>query len=116
MTLHDAFKEEAFELAVWRRDTRRAVILLRGELDLAAAPTLRNCLAELTGSGVTDVEVDLAGLRYIDSTGISVLVTYLNRMKAVSGTLVVRNANENAIRVFELTGLTDFLSVSRVAS
>lgn len=112
ITLHDSFKDEAFELAVWRKDARRAVVLLRGELDLASAPTLRNCLAELTGSGVTSVEVDLANLSYIDSIGISVLVTYLNRMKAVSGTLVLRNANTATLRVFEMTGLSSFLSVT----
>jgi len=33
-------------------------------------------------------------------------------MKAVSGTLVLRNANTATLRVFEMTGLSSFLSVT----
>ncbi len=45
-------------------------VSLVGELDLAAAPKLRACLACLAG----DIEADCSGLTFIDASGLGVFV------------------------------------------
>ncbi len=77
----DAVKSEdhtdtvPFQVAVRQRDSQSALIVLSGELDLASAPKLRDCLAELAGVGIRNIETDLTNLTFLDSTGISLLVT-----------------------------------------
>lgn len=54
-----------------------AVVALRGELDVAEAASVAAALAAIAGSDRT-VIVDLAGLEFIDSSGVTAL-------EAVSG-------------------------------
>jgi anti-anti-sigma factor len=85
--------------------------LLTGELDLASAPQLQDCLGWLASNGLLHVVLDLANVTFINSTGISVFVTALKRMEPAGGSLIIRNASSAAFRLFEITGLVDFLSV-----
>ena len=48
------------------------VVRLSGELDIASAPLLDECLQSLDGQAVT---IDFAKLTFIDSSGLNVLVT-----------------------------------------
>jgi len=45
-------------------------VTLRGELDIATAPVLREHLAEFLDQGWTDITLDIAELRYIESAGL----------------------------------------------
>jgi anti-sigma B factor antagonist len=112
MTLQEAPRPEPFEVAVWQRDRHSVTMVLSGELDLSSAPKLRECLAELAALDVIHMVIDLANLRFIDSTGVSVLVADLKRVSAAGGSLSVRNANPMAVRIFDTTGLTGILSVT----
>ena len=101
-----------FEVAVWQRDSQSVSLVLSGELDLGSAPKLRNCLAELANAGVINLVLDLANLTFLDSTGISLFVTNFKRSSACGGLFVIRNAPPQAMRVLELTGLVELLSVT----
>ena len=50
------------------------MISVSGELDLASSPTLEEELERVAESGAEVVVVDLRGLEFMDSTGLSVLV------------------------------------------
>lgn len=56
-------------------------VALRGELDIATAPVLHQHLFELVDQGWTDIALDFAELRYIDSTGLSVVIMTLKRVE-----------------------------------
>src|SRR5580693_5391653 len=59
-----------------RRAGREAFVDLSGELDLASAPQLRELLVTmLIEDGPSRLVIDLSDLVYLDSTGLSVLVT-----------------------------------------
>jgi anti-sigma B factor antagonist len=57
-----------------QQTSERLVLRLAGEIDIATAPRLEAALNEATASGVEEVWVDLVGVRFIDSTGISLLL------------------------------------------
>jgi anti-anti-sigma factor len=67
-----AFDPTGFSISTSDRDGR-AVVIIRGELDLATAPDLEATLSELLDAG-QDVVVDLRELAFLDSTGLRVLV------------------------------------------
>ena len=67
------------------RDPQACVIRLEGELDLDSARSFEAELRRAEGSPVTTIVVDLSGLEFIDSSGISVLVYAAERSRADSG-------------------------------
>ncbi len=100
------------DFAAERDAGRDGVVALRGELDLASAPVLRQCLAEVIDSGQTDVVVDLSGLTFLDSTGISVLVAAHQQLRRREGRLVVADPAPQARRVLEISGLLAVFGVA----
>jgi anti-sigma B factor antagonist len=87
-------------------------IHVRGELDMSTAPELREPLLRLAkGEGVY-VTLDLSGLAFVDSTGLSVLVTGLKRLRQQGGDLTLRSPTPATRRVLEITGLTEVFAIS----
>ena len=54
----------------------------------------------------TRIVVDLAGVDFIDSTGLGVVVGGLKRVRAQDGALVLARAEPQVRKVFEITRLT----------
>ena len=67
-----AFDPTGFSISISDR-YGRAVVVIRGELDLATAPDLEAALKEHLDRG-QDVVVDLRELAFMDSTGLRALV------------------------------------------
>jgi len=88
-------------------------MFLFGELDSYTAPDLRDAFAGVTESGHRIVVVDMAGLSYIDSTGLGVLVAALKRLRDQRGELRLRNLTEQAHTVFEITGLLSVFTIEQ---
>lgn len=101
----------AFDIDVTQTDGS-AVVRVIGELDLATAPLLRDRLVGLASAGVLAVTLDLAELDFIDSTGLSVLVTGLKHLRERGGKLALRSPQPSAMKVFEITGLTTVFAIS----
>jgi anti-anti-sigma factor len=81
------------------------VVRARGELDLAAVPSLRRALQTARGESRQPVTVDLVEVTYLDSPIVSVLFEHADRLH-------LRLAAKSMInRVLSLTGL---LSLSGV--
>ena len=110
-SVHD---DDQFKLAAVQRAHQSASVVLSGELDLSTATELQNRLAWLVLAGVVDIVLDLTNLTFIDSSGISVVVLARKRVDEVGGSLIVRNASPQVLRIFEITGLVDDLSVTGV--
>jgi anti-sigma B factor antagonist/stage II sporulation protein AA (anti-sigma F factor antagonist) len=92
-----------------RIDQAPGGLALTGELDCQTAPLLADAVAALDGA---DVELDLAGITFIDSSG---LATILRAMRAHPG---LRMVNPTAVitRLFAVSGLEALLPPSRPAS
>ncbi|MGI8983333.1 MAG: STAS domain-containing protein [Acidimicrobiales bacterium] len=87
-------------------------VRLFGELDMATAPQLRDELARLAANGATRVTVDLGGLGFIDSTGLTVLISGLKRLRAQGGELALRGPTPGTRKVLEITGLAEVFPIS----
>jgi anti-anti-sigma factor len=87
----------------------KLTISLEGRLDTGTAPQLE---AELKASldGVTTLVLDFAGLEYISSAGLRVLLG-AQKVMAKQGGMVIRNVNEVISEVFEVTGFVDILNI-----
>ncbi len=96
------------------------VVAASGEIDVAAAPMLREQLATLINDGTHQVVLDLENVDFIDSTGLGVLVGAVRRARAEDGDLRIVCTNSRLLRIFDITGLNEVFtidaSVDRVVS
>ena len=84
-------------------------VALDGRLDTSTAPQLE---AELKASldGVTKLDFDMTNLAYVSSAGLRVLLAAQKIMNR-QGSMVIHNANEEIMEVFEVTGFNDILTI-----
>ena len=89
------------------------VLHVGGEIDVATAPQLRRELHQLADRGATTIVVDLAGVSFVDSSGLGVLVGMLKRVREEGrdGELVLENLREPVQKVFDITGLTQIFKI-----
>jgi anti-anti-sigma factor len=94
-------------------ESGRCSMVLAGELDVSTAPLLRDRLAEVTDELETELVLDIGGLTFIDSTGLSLIVSEHKALKARGAHLVVCSPTKMAQRLFEISGLDAVLSIRR---
>ena len=80
-----------------------------GRLDTTTAPELEQELKESL-EGVKELILDLAGLEYISSAGLRVLLAAQRRMNK-QGSMKLINVNELVMEVFEVTGFSTILTI-----
>ena len=87
----------------------KLIIAPEGRLDTMTSPQLD---AELDNSikGVSELVFDFAGLDYISSAGLRVLLKAQKVMNR-QGSMVVKGANANVVDIFEVTGFIDIINV-----
>lgn len=90
-------------------------VIVSGEVDSVTAPAVRSAVDSAAAQrGVADVVVDLRGVTFLDSAGISALAVC--HRSAVTAGIRVRLlcAPGNVVRVLEITGLWDALDAELV--
>ncbi len=100
------------DLSVSTRDEDgRTIVAATGEVDVYTAPVLDDALSTAVAGGATRVVVDLSGVDFLDSTGLSVLVKALKRVRDSDGSLDVVVTAERVNKVFRITGLDQVIPV-----
>jgi len=87
-----------------RTDNARGLRLI-GEIDVSNGPALRGLLARERKATAGDVTLDLSGLRFIDSSGIRVLLGAARELESEGRRLVVRDVPRGVRRIFDLLGV-----------
>jgi len=84
---------------------------LRGEIDVATAPTLRENLAVLVTASGDDVILDCHDLTFMDSSGIHELIALRQALDVQGRSMSMINLNGGVRRVIEVCGLAEFLGL-----
>jgi anti-sigma B factor antagonist len=92
-----------------RSEGRAAVIAVRGELDLASAPQLEQELDRAWESDVEQLVIDLRTLEFMDSTGLSVIVSAHQRLSDSGRKLSIVRGPQQVQRLLDLTGVSERL-------
>lgn len=80
------------------------IVEVRGEVDHATSNALEEVCNRALGEG-NKMALDLGDCPYMDSGGISVLLSLLKRVRT-EGALAVISPDPNLLRVLEIVGLT----------
>jgi anti-anti-sigma factor len=94
--------------------TRRrpdVVVQLSGEVDISNADMLEEAIQEYLGGNPRDLTLECDGLRFIDSTGLSLTVRLHNELAELGHRLVLTGLAPAVRRPFEATNLTDVIEI-----
>jgi anti-anti-sigma factor len=93
-----------------------ARLVVHGELDLATAPQLTAAIDAAQAAGGQRVLVDLAGVSFLDSSGISALCLALRRLAEHGAVLVLGPLSQQAETALRIVGLEGQFVVESGAS
>jgi anti-sigma B factor antagonist len=79
------------------------VVHATGRMDADAAPELKQNLREIAKGGTTTVTVDLKDVTFIDSSGLSALVSGLKALREHGGALLLCRPQPQAMKALRLT-------------
>jgi anti-sigma B factor antagonist len=102
VTLEGVSDAPELSIDVRRDGDSRVLVAVAGEVDMATAPQLGEVLGAQTG---VDVVVDLSGVPFLDSSGLSVLVRTRADLSGTGRTLRVTGEQDNVRKILEVTGL-----------
>lgn len=85
-------------------------VYLTGELDLSVAPDFRLVMEPLVGDAGLDLVINLKELKYIDSTGIGILLSILKARHGMSAKFIVEDVPPQIQKLFDMTGIAKFFA------
>ena len=83
------------------------LVRIVGELDLSNVNRVRAITTQALERGATRIVFDLAGIDFIDSSGVTVLLETVHQTDSVT----IRQPSRSALRVIETTGLASILRI-----
>ncbi|QIJ65215.1 STAS domain-containing protein [Streptomyces sp. JB150] len=93
-------------LKITTRDTRTGPVLeIIGDLDYSNAPELRARLTTLDLQPGQRLVLDLAGLEFCDSSGITALIAARNHADAAQADIALAAVPHHTLRVLHIVGL-----------
>ena len=87
------------------------VLEVDGELDLASAPQLKRALEQAWGNAPEEIVLDLGKLRFMDMSGLRVLLSARQRAERRGTELVLTNVGDSIRRVLTLAGVNGLLPI-----
>lgn len=85
-------------------------VFLSGELDLSVASDFRLVMEPLVGDTTLDLVINLKELKYIDSTGIGILLSILKSRQGMDVKFMVEDVPPQIQKLFDMTGITKFFA------
>jgi anti-anti-sigma factor len=92
-----------------RRADDVAEVVLVGSLDSSWSAYLSDRIDEVVRGGALDVRIDMAGVSYLSSNGIALLVRYHRQLREIGGRFRIVADSEAVGRVLRLTGVSQVL-------
>ncbi len=103
----DSDRAAEVAIATTYDQTGVAIITVSGELDASNSDALQATVASVAAAQPDALVFSLSGLSYMDSAGISVLLSAAEKVAAVR----LRDPSPAVRRVIDVTGLLDVLSI-----
>ncbi|WP_232698961.1 STAS domain-containing protein [Brevibacillus daliensis] len=97
-----------FEVTQLETDTG-TIVYLQGQLDLSMSPYFRSVMEPLAAQQDKKLTLNLRDLKYIDSTGIGIIISLLKLRNELGTTLFVEEISPKTQRLFDMIGITEFL-------
>ncbi|MBB2947903.1 anti-sigma B factor antagonist [Actinoplanes lutulentus] len=89
-----------------------ATVSLQGEIDILTVEQLRVILGEAVASRPQEIVVDMAGVAFIDSTGLGALISGFQRARDKAIAFRLTRPSVNVRQILVLSGLLEVVQVT----
>ncbi|MBV9104320.1 MAG: STAS domain-containing protein [Candidatus Eremiobacteraeota bacterium] len=93
------------------KDGAAQLFTLRGSMDIATSPTVRDALLGAAARGQHEIIVDLTNVDFLDSTGLGALIGAHKRAKEEGGQVRLIVQEGQILRLLRITGLLGVFGV-----
>ena len=87
------------------------VVDLTGEIDVYTSPKVKDAITELIDKEHYNLVINLEKVRYIDSTGLGVLIGGLKRVREHGGSVNLVCTTPQIKKIFDITGLVKIFGI-----
>jgi anti-anti-sigma factor len=87
------------------------ILALRGRLDTETAADVELALQDLVAGGERHFLIDMAGIGYVSSAGLRVLLALAKQLDGGKGTLRICGLNTSVRQVFDVAGFSKLFSI-----
>jgi len=81
------------------------IVAVGGEIDADTSPRLRELFDKLLGEGEQSYVIDMAGVEFMDSSGLAAFVRLFKRVRIGKGDVRLCGLRPEVLKIFELTRL-----------
>lgn len=97
------------------RDGASVVLTVNGRIDTVTSPEFEQCVISTLDEAPPSLTFDFAGVEYISSAGLRVLMTAMKALGAHGHTLTLRGVQPEVLKILTLTGFTELLQIESIA-
>jgi anti-sigma B factor antagonist len=94
-----------------RGRTDAKLVRFIGDLDATNVETVLENICNLFNDGFVTIVADFKKLRYVNSTGLGILLHFSKSAKEKGGSFKIANVNENVYEIIEIIGATTLLEI-----
>jgi anti-anti-sigma factor len=91
--------------------TSARVVRFVGDLDATNVEYVLEKICNMLNEGYINIVADFKRLRYVNSTGLGVLLHFNKSAKEKGGSFKIANVNENVYEIIEIIGATSLLEI-----
>lgn len=92
---------------IGREDVDGEIIVeLNGRLDIAGSKTFETFIRDLIDGSSTEIVVNMAGVEYVDSSGLRSLLIAAKKIRSAGRDLVLSGLRPNVLEVFDISGFS----------
>lgn len=97
----------------YKEENGSMLLTVKGEIDLYNAKQLKEKVGELTDDkDDVNLMLDIRDVKYIDSTGLGILIGIKRRISEGGGRLILVLTSERIIKLFSITGLSNIFTIA----
>ncbi len=87
------------------------IVRFKGDLDATNVEDVVETIFSLMNDGIVNILADFKDLRYVNSTGLGILLHFSKSAKEKGGSFKVSNVNENVYEIIDIIGATTLLEI-----
>ncbi len=92
-------------------ENKAAQVDVSGEIDVYTSPKVKEAINALIEEGHYNLIINLEQVRYIDSTGLGILIGALKKVREHSGNIFLVCVDQQIKKVFTITGLVKIFKI-----
>jgi len=102
------------DLSIKKSNEKCIVGMSSQRLDVSNMQSFKKALNEVVDNGNTNIVLDLSGVSFVDSSGLSVFIGLFKRLNGIEGaTLELSGLEEQPTELFQITQLDKVFSITQ---